>query len=152
MKYKIKESNDTYRVLQKNRNGNIGIHILLYICGWIFYFFCAYWEYISKLNSYYNSYYYYYEAIDYGPSPLLILILILTIFGCLNIIYVIYSHQNAEEIKIQIKNNPSKKHENKVKTNLNSNLKLNFCPNCGVKIKETDKFCPNCGNTIPKNK
>lgn len=156
MKYKISEANNNYRVLKKNKNGNIGIHILLYICGWIFYVVCAYWSYVSALNSYYYDYSY-----SYGPNILLVIILILAIFGFLNIIYLFYSRNNCDTIKIQIRNTP-KVNPNPVKTNPNTIVKntprtglkqnkgANFCPNCGEELKETDKFCNNCGNIIKK--
>lgn len=159
MKYKLVQSTNNYRILREKAHGNIGIHIILYILGWIFYAFCSYLSYSSYLASQSGLYYYDYYDVYY-PNPLLYVILILALIGTLNIIYYYYSKKHAKEVKIEL----TQQQANKTNTNNNKNIKTttsksnsikstvkpSFCPNCGAEIESTDSFCRNCGTTIPK--
>lgn len=58
--------------------------------------------------------------------------------------------EGLEEIKnvFGVVVDAGKKIVNKIKENINEDLKVKFCKNCGRKLKEDSLFCDKCGSNF----
>ena len=98
-KYKISEDHAHYRILKKQYNGKIIYHVIIYIIGWVIFLFI---NYILFTYKYINFF-------------LILYMGILTLIGFYNMIYLLMSRVDGEEVKIEIINNqPNRPRKTKV--------------------------------------
>ena len=88
-KYKITEDHTNYRILKKQNNGKIIYHVIIYIIGWVIFLFI---NYILFTYKYINFF-------------LILYMGILTLIGFYNMIYLLMSRVDGNEVKIEIINN-----------------------------------------------